>query len=47
MTTTAEKLTVEVGPITTKYEVRGSGPPLLYLHGAFGYAEWPEFLDMP
>ena len=45
MTTTADKLTVKVGPITTKYEVRGSGPPLLYLHGAFGYAEWPEFLN--
>lgn len=45
MTTTAEKLTVEVGPITAKYEVRGTGPPLLYLHGAFGYSQWPEFLN--
>ena len=45
MTTTADRLTVNVGPITTKYEVRGSGHPLLYLHGAFGYAEWPEFLN--
>ena len=45
MTTTADKLTIKVGPITTKYEVRGSGHPLLYLHGAFGYAEWPRFLD--
>ncbi len=45
MTTTADRLTVEVGPISTKYEVRGSGPPLLYLHGAFGYSEWPEFLN--
>ena len=45
MTTTAEKLTVQVGPIAAKYEVRGEGPPLLYLHGAFGYAGWPTFLD--
>ena len=46
MTTTSEKLTVRVGPITTKYEKRGAGHPLLYLHGAFGYADWPEFLDV-
>ncbi len=45
MTATANKLTVQVGPITTRYEARGSGPPLLYLHGAFGYASWPTFLD--
>ena len=42
---TSEKLTVQVGPINTKYEVRGDGPPLLYLHGAFGYADLPPFLD--
>ena len=23
----------------------GSGPPLVYLHGAFGYLGWPDFLD--
>ena len=45
MTSTAQKLTVEVGPISTEYEVRGAGPPVLYLHGAFGYSEWPQFLD--
>ena len=45
MTPTVDKLTVEVGPISAKYEVRGSGHPLLYLHGAFGYADWPEFLN--
>ena len=23
----------------------GSGPPLVYLHGAFGYLGWPDFLN--
>ncbi len=46
MTTAAYGLTVDVGPITAKYERRGEGHPLLYLHGAFGYAEWPAFLDI-
>ena len=46
MTTTPAQLTVRVGPITTKYEKRGEGYPLLYLHGAFGYADWPQFLDV-
>ena len=45
MTKTPEELTVQVGPITTKYLKKGEGFPLLYLHGAFGYAGWPEFLD--
>ena len=45
MTKTPEKLTVQVGPITTKYLKKGEGHPLLYLHGAFGYKGWPEFLD--
>ena len=45
MTTNGDMPTVQVGPITTKYRVRGSGAPLLYLHGAFGYADWPKFLD--
>ncbi len=43
--TTSDRLTIEVGPISAKCEVRGSGSPLLYLHGAFGYAESPAFLD--
>ena len=47
MTTTAaaETQTVQVGPITTKYLKKGEGHPLLYLHGAFGYKGWPDFLD--
>ncbi len=45
MTKTPEELTVQVGPITTKYLKMGEGHPLLYLHGAFGYDGWPEFLD--
>ena len=45
MTATANDISVQVGDITTKCAAFGSGPPLLYLHGAFGYAETPEFLD--
>ena len=47
MTTTMapETQTVQVGPITAKYMKKGEGHPLLYLHGAFGYRGWPEFLD--
>ena len=44
MTETANSLSVRVGGITTKCAAFGSGPPLLYLHGAFGYAEPPDFL---
>ena len=46
MTKTPEQLSVQVGPITTKYMKAGEGDPLLYLHGAFGYDGWPEFLDL-
>ena len=46
MTKTPEQHTVQVGPITTKYLKAGEGDPLLYLHGAFGYDGWPEFLDL-
>ena len=46
MSKTPEQLTVQVGPITTKYQKAGEGHPLLYLHGAFGYDGWPEFLDI-
>ena len=45
MTKTPEELTVQVGPITTKYLKKGEGDPLIYLHGAFGYAGWPDFLE--
>ena len=46
MSKTPEQLTVQVGPITTKYLKAGEGHPLLYLHGAFGYEGWPSFLDI-
>ncbi len=45
ITSAPETLTVQVGPITTKYLRKGEGHPLLYLHGAFGYKGWPDFLD--
>ena len=45
MTTTQEMLTVQVGPIRTSVQTAGSGDPLVYLHGAFGYKDWPSFLD--
>ena len=37
--------TVMVGALPVQLASAGSGPPLLYLHGAFGYLGWPEFLD--
>ena len=36
--------TVMVGELPIQVASAGSGPPLLYLHGAFGYLGWPEFL---
>ncbi len=36
---------VRVGPATVQVAEAGSGPPLVYLHGAFGYVGWPVFLD--
>ena len=45
MTTTQEMLTVQVGSINTSVQKAGSGEPLVYLHGAFGYKGWPPFLD--
>ena len=45
MTTTQELLTVQVGSINTSVQKAGSGDPLVYLHGAFGYKGWPAFLD--
>ncbi len=37
--------TLKVGPAPVHVTRAGSGPPLLYLHGAFGYGGWPEALD--
>ena len=34
-----------MGPATVQMARAGSGPPLVYLHGAFGYLGWPDFLD--
>lgn len=40
-----ERLTIQVGEVETQLTKRGSGEPLVYLHGAFGYQGWPSFLD--
>ncbi len=37
--------TIEIGSIPIELASAGTGPPLVYLHGAFGYLGWPEFLD--
>ena len=37
--------TIEVGSIPIEVAGSGTGPPLVYLHGAFGYLGWPQFLD--
>ena len=37
--------TVMVGELPIRVASAGSGPPLLYLHGVFGYLGWPEFLS--
>lgn len=42
--TTVEERTVEVGPITARMLVAGTGEPLLYLHGAGGLM-WDPFLE--
>ena len=39
------ELTVQAGLLTARVAKAGQGEPLVYLHGAFGYQGWPEFLD--
>lgn len=34
-----------IGALPINVASAGSGPPLLYLHGAFGYLGWPGFLN--
>ncbi len=46
MTTTQQDgATLNIGGIDTAVAVKGNGPPLVYLHGAFGYQAWHPFLD--
>ena len=45
MTLKGDGLVVKVGEIDTYVTVKGSGEPLVYLHGAFGYGSWHPFLD--
>ena len=40
------ELTVKAGKFTAHVAKAGAGDPLVYLHGAFGYRGWPEFLDL-
>ena len=42
---TPKALKTRVGSITAEVATAGSGEPLVYLHGAFGYEGWPAFLD--
>ena len=37
---------VDVRGIHATVRRKGKGEPLLYLHGAYGYEGWPEFLDL-
>lgn len=45
MTERPNERTVMVGALPIQLASAGSGPPLLYLHGAFGYLGWPDFLN--
>ena len=42
---TTDSKTLNIGGIETAVAVKGSGAPLVYLHGAFGYQGWHPFLD--
>lgn len=42
---TAEKLTVRGGKFRVNLWSKGSGHPLLFLHGGGGLPEWPAWLD--
>ncbi len=39
------ELTVKVGNTSAKVVKAGQGDPLVYLHGAFGFELWPDFLE--
>lgn len=41
-----ETITIDVQSIKVTVRKKGAGPPLLFLHGAFGYEGWPTFLDL-
>ena len=45
MATNLADMTVEIGPARAKVLRSGSGEPLVYLSGAFGYQGWPPFLE--
>ena len=37
--------TIQVGGAQVEVAIKGSGAPLVYLHGAFGYRGWHPFMD--
>ena len=37
--------TIQVGGTEVEVAIKGSGAPLVYLHGAFGYRGWHPFMD--
>ena len=45
MTDQRVELTVRVGDAEALVAKEGQGPPIVYLHGAFGYQRWQPFLD--
>lgn len=45
MTKRPNERTVMVGSLPIQVASAGSGPPLVYLHGAYGYLGWPDFLE--
>ncbi len=45
MATQQDELVVKVGGVETPVMHKGSGAPLVYLHGAWGYRSWYPFLD--
>ena len=43
--TKQDSVTLNIGGIEAAVATKGSGAPLVYLHGAFGYQGWHPFLD--
>lgn len=46
MVTQQDRQAVTVSGAEIEVAIKGSGEPLVYLHGAFGYRGWHPFMDM-